>query len=374
MGSVLIAPDKFKGSMTAAEVASALAAGIRQARPRTSIDLLPVADGGEGTLAAALAAAFELVPVRATGPTSRPVDSGFARRGDLAVVELADVSGLERLPAGVAAPMMASTRGTGEVILAAVEDGCRRIVLGLGGSASTDGGAGIASALGATMRDRSGQRLPDGGRALAGLRELDTQRLRELMEGIDVVVACDVDNPLLGPTGAAATYGPQKGASPAQVVELDRCLAHWADIVAGATGNDPREVPGAGAAGGVGFAALALLDATLRPGIELVLDLVGFGERLVGVDLVITGEGSMDDQTLNGKAPMGVAKAASIAGIEVVAVCGRNSMSRTQLRRSGIGTVYPLTDLEPDVERCLREPHAIVEQIGRRIALTHLPD
>jgi len=372
---VLIASDKFKGSLTAAEVAAAVGNGVRRARPDVVVDSVPVADGGDGTLAAAVAAGFELVPVTASGPTGTPVRSGYARRGDLAVVELADVSGLVRLPSGLA-PMTATSLGTGELVAAAVAAGCRRIVLGIGGSASTDGGAGLVRGLGARLLDADGNAVGDGGAALTDLASLDLAALRTAMDGVEVVVACDVDNPLTGPDGAAATYGPQKGADPGQVIELDDALTHWADLVAQATGpssTDLRDTPGAGAAGGVGFAALALLGAELRPGIDLVLDLVGFAERLDGTDLVITGEGALDAQTLHGKAPAGVAAAAAAAGIPVVAVCGVNHLDEARLHAAGISAAYALTDLEPDVRRCIADGGPLLEQLGERIAHEHLP-
>jgi len=372
---VLIASDKFKGSLTAAEVAAAVGNGVRRARPDVVVDSVPVADGGDGTLAAAVAAGFELVPVTASGPTGTPVRSGYARRGDLAVVELADVSGLVRLPSGLA-PMTATSLGTGELVAAAVAAGCRRIVLGIGGSASTDGGAGLVRGLGARLLDADGNAVGDGGAALTDLASLDLAALRTAMDGVEVVVACDVDNPLTGPDGAAATYGPQKGADPGQVIELDDALTHWADLVAQATGpssTDLRDTPGAGAAGGVGVAALALLGAELRPGIDLVLDLVGFAERLDGTDLVITGEGALDAQTLHGKAPAGVAAAAAAAGIPVVAVCGVNHLDEARLHAAGISAAYALTDLEPDVRRCIADGGPLLEQLGERIAHEHLP-
>lgn len=377
---VLVASDKFKGTLTSAEVAAAVADGVRRVRPDTVVDTVLIADGGDGTLAAAVAAGFELVPVTACGPTGEPVSSGYARRGETAVVELADVSGLIRLPGGDLAPMTATTRGTGELIAAAVAAGCTRVILGIGGSASTDGGAGLLRALGAQLLDATGAEVPEGGEALAEVVTVELESLRKQLDGVGVVVACDVDNPLTGPTGAAATYGPQKGAGPEQIATLDKALAHWADLVAQATapgqrlgphppGLSPRNIPGAGAAGGVGFAALAVLGAELVPGIELVLELVGFRERLVGVDLVVTGEGALDEQTLHGKAVAGVASAAKVAGVPVVVVCGSSRLDDAQLRAAGIDAAYALTDLEPDVRRCIADPVPLLRELGERIGL-----
>ena len=348
-GHVLIASDKFKGSLTAAEVGAAVGAGLRRVVPDLDVVVVPVADGGDGTLAAAFAAGYSRIPVAAAGPTGEPVDTCYARLGDVAVVELADVSGLSQLPGGRLAPLTAGSRGTGEVIAAALDAGCRRIVVGIGGSAGTDGGA-----------------------ALAEIDRLDLTGMHPRLVAAEIVVACDVDNPLTGPKGAAAVYGPQKGAGPADVEKLDAAVGHWADAVAAATGADLRDSPGAGAAGGVGFAALALLGATLRPGIDLILDLVDFHDQLVGATLVITGEGSLDEQTLHGKAPAGVSSAAVAAGIPVVAVCGRNLLSDGQLRASGIVAAYSLLEIEPDPARCMADAGRLLERLAETIAADQL--
>jgi glycerate 2-kinase len=372
MTRMVIAADKFKGSLTAAEVADAVAAGVHRVRPDVGIETVPVADGGDGTVAAALAAGFERVDVTASGPTGEPVSTCFARRGDVAVVEMADVSGLVRLPGGRPAPLTATSRGTGEVIAAAVDAGCRRIVLGIGGSASTDGGAGLVRALGARLHGPDGAEVAEGGGALADVIDLDLGSLPARMAGVEVTVASDVDNPLTGATGAAAVYGPQKGAGADDVRRLDEALGHWADVVTEATGDDHRQAAGAGAAGGVGFAAIALLGAELRSGIELVLDLVRFAERLGGADLVVTGEGSLDAQTLHGKAVAGVAAAARARGVPVVAVCGRNALDANSLHTAGITAAYALTDIEPDVQRCIAEAAPLLERLGEQLAVEHL--
>ena len=372
MPRVLIASDKFKGSLAAAEVAAAVGAGVRRARPDVAVDSVPVADGGEGTLEAARAAGFGLVGVTATGPTGEPVRTAYARKGDLAVVELAAVSGLARLPGAVPAPMIASSRGTGEVVAAAVDAGCRRVVLAIGGSASTDGGLGLVRGLGAAVLGADGREVGEGGGALGAVRMLHLGAVRSRMRGVAVTVACDVDNPLTGPRGAAAVYGPQKGADPEQVRELDRGLAHWADVVARSAGEDHRHAPGAGAAGGVGFAAVALLGAGMRSGIGLVLELTGFTDRLAGVDLVVTGEGSLDEQTLHGKVVTGVAAAAAAAGIPVVAVCGRSTLDEDRLREAGVAAAYALTDLEPDPGRCMAQPVPLLQRLGERIVSDRL--
>src|SRR5664279_2682385 len=350
MTHVLVASDKFKGSLTAAAVGEAVSAGIRGVCPNTKVVVVPVA---------------------ASGPTGESVATCYAQRGDRAVVELADVSGLSQLSGGLA-PLTASSRGTGEVIAAALDAGCRRIVLGIGGSASTDGGAGLVSALGGRLLDAGGGEIANGGAALEHIERLDLSGLHPRLADAEIVVACDVDNPLTGPHGAAAVYGAQKGASPDDVGRLDGALGRWADVVADATSSDHREAPGAGAAGGVGFAAIALLGAQLRPGIDLMLDLVDFHRRLAGARLVVTGEGSLDDQTLHGKAPAGVAAAARAAGIPVVAVCGRSLLTTEQLAAAGISAAYSLKDLEPDVQRSMTNAAPLLERLAGRIAVEHL--
>ena len=412
-GHVLLATDKFKGSLTAAEATSHLAAGLRRALPGLGIRAIPVADGGEGTVDAAVEAGFARVLTRATGPTGEPIEAGFAVRGDTAVIEVAEASGLRRLPRGEAAPLSASSYGTGQLIRAALDAGCTRIILGLGGSACTDGGAGLVQALGARLLDDAGHELPPGGAALARLARIELAGLAAIGE---LIVACDVDNPLLGPNGAAAVYGPQKGATREDVALLDAALGNWSRVVqdavqdavqdigpgrgfrsgpggrsangsaqenhlatdqvlgtaaAGGTGlpvPDFAEAPGAGAAGGIGFAALALLGARLEPGIDIVLDLADFAAKAQGARLVITGEGSLDPQSLRGKAPAGVARAAARAGVPVVAVAGVCTLTPAELEAPGIRAAYTLSAIEPDLDRCVLDAGPLLEQLAADIA------
>ncbi len=370
MTRVLLAPDKFKGTLTAGEVARHLAEGIASVSPEVEVAVLPVADGGDGTVEAAVAAGYEERSARAHGPTGEERDARWARRGDVAVVEMAEISGLGQLPGGMLQAYAASSRGTGDVIAAALDAGASTIVLAIGGSASTDGGAGMLAALGARLTGADGQEVSDGGGGLAGATALDLSRLDARLRECDVVVACDVDNPLLGPHGAAAVYGPQKGASPDDVTALDAGLARWADLVDAAVGagSTDASAPGAGAAGGVGFAALAVLGARMRPGIDLVLDLVGFDEALAGSDLVVTGEGRLDEQTLSGKAPAGVAAAAAAVGTPTVAVCGRLDLELPALRAAGISAAYALTDVSDDLDECMTRPGPLLVRIGASIA------
>ncbi|MEV4558735.1 glycerate kinase [Kitasatospora sp. NPDC049285] len=367
-GHVVVAPDKFKGSLEGAEVASRIAAGIRKVSPGVEVRELPVADGGEGTLAAALAAGFSRVNVKVAGPTGLPVEAGLAVRGETAVVELAQSSGLARLPGGRTAPLAAGSYGVGQLIAKAVSLGATRIVLGLGGSACTDGGAGMVQALGVELYDADGTALPPGGAALRRLERIELGPLADVLRGVEIVVACDVDNPLLGPRGAAAVYGPQKGADAEDLVVLEDGLTRWADAVAAVTGRDVRRAPGAGAAGGVGFAALALLGATMRPGIELLLELLGFDEAVRGARLVVTGEGCLDAQTLHGKAPAGVAAAAARAGVRVAAVAGRLELAEREWRSAGFAEALALTDLAEDPAESMTRAGELAELAGARLA------
>lgn len=367
---VLIAADKFKGSLTAVQVAERVTAGLRRVVPGLDVAALPVADGGDGTVAAAVAAGFERHERLVAGPLGQEVTAAFALRGDTAVVEMAEASGLQRLPRGVFAPLTASTYGSGELLRAALDAGARTIVFGVGGSATTDGGAGMLSALGARFLDEDGEPVPPGGGALAGLARADLSGLDPRLAAVDLVLASDVDNPLTGPKGAPAVYGPQKGASPDDVELLDTALANYAKILETEVGPRAAEyavAPGAGAAGGIGYGAL-LLGARFRAGIEVMLDVLGFAPALAGATLVITGEGSLDEQTLHGKAPAGVAAAARAADKEVVAVCGRLALPPQALGRAGIRRAYPLTEVEPDVVKCIADAGPILERVAEQIA------
>jgi glycerate 2-kinase len=367
---VVVAPDKFKGSLSAPQVAAAVSAGLRAVVPDVEAVEVPVADGGDGTLDAALSAGFSRVPVRATGPTGEPVDTAYAVRDGVAVVELADACGLNRLPGGRLAALTASSAGLGQVVRAALDAGCWQVVLGIGGSASTDGGAGMLSELGVRLLDADGTPLPPVGGALERLDRVDLSGLHWALRSTEVLLASDVDNPLLGPTGAAEVYGPQKGASPEDVRLLDRGLARLVAVLAEQlpSAKDAATAAGAGAAGGVGFAALALLDAQPRPGIDLLLELIDFPAKLPGAALVVTGEGSLDTQTLHGKAPAGVAAAARTAGVPVVAVAGRSLLRTDDLAAAGIAAAYPLSDLEPDPARSMAEAGPLLDQVARQIA------
>lgn len=361
--AVLIAPDKFKGSLTAAEVAEHLAAGMDVAAVT-----LPVADGGEGTLDAALSAGFRRVPVMASDPVGRLVETAYAERDGVAVVEMAGISGLRRLSGAELAARTASSFGTGQVIAAALDAGHKRIMVGIGGSACTDGGSGMVQALGGVL---TGVTSP-GGVGLRSLAHVDLGGLHPRLGEAEILIAGDVDNPLLGPRGAAAVFGPQKGADAVDVADLEAGLTSWESAVRTATGVDAATAAGAGAAGGVGYAAMAVLGAQLCSGIDLVLDLIGFDTLLAEADLVVTGEGSLDEQTLGGKAPAGVAARAQRAGIPVIAVTGRCLLTPAQLRAAGFVAAYALTDLEPDPRVSMANAGALLRVVGARIVAEHL--
>ncbi|MFH8579406.1 glycerate kinase [Streptomyces zaomyceticus] len=367
---VLVAADKFKGSLTAVQVAERVTAGLRRVVPELTVETLPVADGGDGTVAAAVAAGFERREVRVTGPLGEEVTAAFALRGTTAVVEMAEASGLQLLPPGVFAPLTATTYGSGELLRAALDAGATTVVFGVGGSATTDGGAGMLAALGARFLDASGAPVGPGGAPLAELATADLGGLDPRFASVDLILASDVDNPLTGPKGAPAVYGPQKGATPDDVRTLDAALAHFATVLEKAIGPKAAEAaaaPGAGGAGGIGYGAL-ILGASFRPGIELMLEVLGFAPALERATLVVTGEGSLDEQTLHGKAPAGVAAAARAAGKEVVAVCGRLTLPPEALGRAGIRRAYALTDLEPDTATCIANAGPLLEDTAARIA------
>ena len=374
---IVVAPDKFKGSLEATDVVEHLAAGIRSVEPSATVVAVPVADGGEGTLDAAVGAGFVACSTTVTGSAGNPVEAGFALLDRTAVVEMALASGLAALPVDEdGAPVLdaggATSRGTGELIRAALDAGATRIVLGVGGSACTDGGAGLLQGLGARLLDDEGAELGRGGAELARLARVDLTGLDPRVQDAQFVLAADVDNPLTGTNGAAAVFGPQKGADPDLVASLDAALTVFRDRLADALGPaalTAAGAPGAGAAGGVGYAALAVLGAQRRPGIDVVLEFVGLADRMAGTDLVVTGEGSLDEQSLGGKTPMGVATTAHAAGVPVVAVCGRTTLDEETRRAAGFVRTYALTELEPDPRVSMREAGRLLEQVGARLAL-----
>jgi glycerate kinase len=362
--TIVVAPDSFKGSLTSVEVAAALRAGWLRARPADTVLLAPLADGGEGTLAAIEAAGgWEWQTAAVDDPLRRPIQARWlrSRDGGAAVIEMAEASGLSRVRPEQRDAIRATSVGTGQLIVAAVDAGASDLVIGIGGSATTDGGRGIIEALGGTV--------VDGG--TAGVQGVSLDRLDPRLGTVDVRVACDVDNPLLGARGAAATYGPQKGASPRDVASLDATLTAWADALDRASGRSERETSGAGAAGGVGFALLAIQDRfrafALCPGVDLVMDATGFDAKLRGADLVITGEGRIDAQTAFGKTALGVARRARDAGVPCIAVGGGVTPEGIDAL-AGLAIVVPVSERPQPVEEAMAAGAAPIERCAERIA------
>ncbi len=374
---ILVAPDSFGGALDSVGVAQAIAGGWLRARPDDEVRQVPMADGGEGTLAAVLAALGGRAERRTTiaqDPMGRPVSADWLLldEGRSAFVEMAAASGLahvapgERIPASA---RIASTRGTGEVVLAALDAGASRLVLGLGGSATTDGGSGMLVALGVRFLDDRDAELAPGGAALGGLARIDALALDPRLASVEVLIASDVTNPLCGPTGAAATYGPQKGADDAAVAELDAALARYGAAIEAATGRSVAELPGSGAAGGTGAGLLGFTNALLRPGIEMVAEMVDLGGALAVADLVITGEGRADEQTLAGKAAMGVAQHAAKRGVPVVLLCGTLGPGAEALEASGLfELVQPIGDRPMTLAEAMADTERLLLNAAERLA------
>ncbi|MEO6349383.1 MAG: glycerate kinase [Candidatus Limnocylindrales bacterium] len=377
---VLIAPDSFKGSLTSVAVAEALADGWRRGRPLDDIRLIPLADGGEGTLEAIKAMRSDWVelPAHARDPLGRPISATFLRRGAAGVVELASASGLFRLGAGELDPLRASTFGAGQVLAAAIGLGVRDVVLGLGGSATSDGGAGLLRALGARFLDERGLELADGGGALAQLARVDFVELAPILGEVRLTVASDVTNPLLGERGAAATYGPQKGADAAAVAALDAALTRYADVLEAASGRSIRDVPGAGAAGGTTAGLLAIADRfasfEVRPGVEVLMDLTDFDEALSTSDIVLTGEGRVDEQTAYGKTAMGVARRAHEARVRCLCFTGGADAAGIATLAAAGAIVVPVIERPMTVVEAMEAGVQPVNRAAERVARLLLSD
>jgi glycerate kinase len=369
---VLIAPDSYKESLSAREVAGEIAAGFREIFPDASYVLLPLADGGEGTVQAMVAATGgRIVAVNVTGPLGESVPAFYGLTGDgrTAVIEMAAASGLVLVPPAQRNPLLTTTYGTGELLRAALAAGVFRIVVGIGGSATNDGGAGMLQALGLRLLDREGGDIGFGGGALARLARLDASGLDPRLKGVSIHVACDVENPLLGTNGAAAVFGPQKGATPAMVAQLDANLAHYAALISRDLGADVAMVPGAGAAGGTGAALLAL-GGRLRPGIDLIMETVGFEAIAQDADLIITGEGRIDSQTVSGKAPLGVARLAKRLGKPVIGIAGSLAADVGVVYAHGFDAVFSVLPQACSLEEALANAAANIRLTARNIAAT----
>jgi glycerate 2-kinase len=369
---VVIAPDSFKESLDARSVAGAIQRGLSRVWPDATFLLKPMADGGEGTVDAVIAstgASRELADVQ--GPTGEVVRAAWAWQASTATatVELAEASGLMRLPGSKRDVAHASTHGTGQVIRAALDRGARRIVVGLGGSATNDGGAGLLVALGARMLDAGDRSLPPAGLALRDLARIDLDGLDARLRDVEIVVASDVDNPLCGPRGASAVFGPQKGAGAALVSQLDAALGRLADVHVAQGGVDRRHEPGAGAAGGAGWALLSLLGGRMRPGVDIVAELNGLDDALDGADWAFTGEGRLDAQTLGGKVPYGVALRARRAGVPVVALAGSLGDGYSALYDAGLTAAFSLVPGPMPLDRAMRDAAALLSQRAEDVAL-----
>jgi len=366
---IVIAPDSFKGSLSALGVAAAMERGVRAVFPDAEVVKIPVADGGEGTVEALVeATAGSLRSQRVHGPLGDAVEARWGVLGDgrTAVLEMAAASGLPLVPREKRDPRVTSTVGTGELLRAALDAGLPRAILGIGGSATNDGGAGLARALGVRFLDAKGRDLPEGGAALRGLARIDSSRLDPRLERVELLVACDVDNPLTGPRGASAVYGPQKGATPEMVRELDAALARYAEVARQTTGRDVGAVPGAGAAGGLGAGLLFFTPAKLRPGVEIVLEATGFEEKVRGAALVFTGEGRTDFQTSMGKAPVGVAAAAKRHGVPVVCLSGGLGPGADEVLERGIDALASAMPGPMSLEEAVAGGAALVEAAAAR--------
>ncbi|HZZ86528.1 MAG TPA: glycerate kinase [Anaeromyxobacteraceae bacterium] len=366
---VVVAPDSFKGSASALAVAEAVERGVRAVFPRAEVRKVPIADGGEGTVEALVVATRgRLLEAEVRGPLGAPVRARWGVLGDgqTAVVEMAAASGLPLVPEDRRDPRMTTTFGTGELMKAALDAGLRKLVVGIGGSATNDGGAGMARALGARFLDAGGAELPEGGAALARLERLDLSGLDPRLAGAEILVACDVDNPLTGPRGASAVYGPQKGATPEVVRELDAALGRYAGVAKAATGRDVAGLPGAGAAGGLGAGLLFFTPARLRPGVEIVLEATGFEELVKEADLVFTGEGRTDFQTAMGKAPVGVAAVARRHGVPVVCLSGGLGDGADEVLAKGIDALASIVPQPMSLEECVARGPELIEAAAAR--------
>jgi glycerate kinase len=361
---VVVAPDSFKGSVSAVEAAAAFARGVRAVWPDAEVTQVPIADGGEGTVGAMVAATGgRLEHLDVTGPLGERTRAAWGVLGDgaTAVIEMAAASGLPLVPPDRRDPRVSTTRGTGELIRAALSAGLRKLVVGIGGSATNDGGAGMARALGVRFLDAAGEELPEGGAALARLARVDLSGLDPRIREAELLVACDVDNPLCGPRGASAVYGPQKGATPGVVLELDAALARFARVAEEATGRAVALQPGAGAAGGLGAGLLLFTPARLLPGIRIVLDACGFDGLVAGADLVLTGEGRTDAQTAMGKAPVGVAEVAGRHGVPVICLSGGLGPGADEVLAHGIAAIASAVPQPMPLSECMARGAELLE-------------
>ena len=367
---IVVAPDSYKGSVSALDVAEAMERGILRVFPSADVRKIPIADGGEGTVEALVCATGgQRRYTNVCGPLGEKITAlwGVLGDGQTAVIEMAAASGLPLLPMEKRNPLTATTYGTGELIRAALDAGLRKIIIGVGGSASNDGGAGMARALGVRFTSDDGGELLEGGAALSGLKQIHMAGLDPRLQETEITVACDVDNPLCGPRGASAVFGPQKGATPEMVAELDLALGHFAACAREATGRDVSDLPGAGAAGGMGAGLLFFTPAILKPGVEIVLDAVGFSDVVKDAAFVITGEGRTDFQTAFGKAPVGVARVAKQFNVPVFCISGGLGKGADDVQAQGIDALMSICDRPLSLEECMSTGESLIESAAARL-------
>ncbi|WP_318489970.1 glycerate kinase [Photobacterium leiognathi] len=368
---IIIAPDSYKESLTAMEVATAIENGFRQVIPNAEYIKLPMADGGEGTMQSLVDASNgTIIEHSVTGPLGEQVNGFFGLMGDgkTAIIEMAAASGLHLVSPELRNPMLTTSFGTGELILAALDKGVEHIIVGIGGSATNDGGIGMAQALGVRLLDENNKQISYGGGVLDRLHRIDMSNIDPRLRSVKLEVACDVDNPLCGEKGASQVFGPQKGATPEMVTQLDNNLAHYAEIIKRDLGNDVKDMAGAGAAGGMGAALLGLFNAQLRPGIEIVMDAVNLADVLKDADLVITGEGRIDSQTIHGKTPIGVARTAKRFNKPVIGIAGSLSYDCNVVHEHGIDAVFSVVPRSVSLAEALAEAAINVELTARNVA------
>ena len=366
---IIVAPDSFKGSLSALDAGNAIKEGILRVVPEANIEVVPMADGGEGTVDALVSATGgKIIIEEVHDPLMKKIKANYGILGDgsTAVIEMASASGLPLVPKEERNPMLTTTYGTGELIKSALDQGCRKLIIGIGGSATVDGGAGMAQALGAKLLDKCGNDIPYGGGGLEFLEQIDVSDIDSRIYETETIVACDVDNPLVGPKGAPAVYGPQKGATPEMVRKLDSFLNKYADIIKRDLGIDVKNVPGAGAAGGLGAGLIAFMKARLNSGVEIVIEASGFEDHLKDADLVITGEGKIDQQTIYGKTPIGVAKTAKKYGLPVIAICGIIGEGAFSVYDNGIDALMSIISYPMTVEEAMDNAFKLISDAAER--------
>lgn len=368
---IVLAPDSFKESLSALQVAESIERGFKQVLPNADYVKVPMADGGEGTVQSLVdATGGRIIKKTVTGPLGEAAEAFFGILGNekTAVIEMAAASGLHLVPATKRNPLLTTTRGTGELIAAALEYNVNHIIIGIGGSATNDGGAGMARALGARFLNSNGQEITEGGGALSDLAAIDLSSLDSRLAHVKIEVACDVDNPLIGPKGASAIFGPQKGATPEIVNQLDENLAHYAEIIEKYLGVKIADVPGAGAAGGLGGGLLAFMQAELSRGIDIVMEAAKLSDIIAGADLVITGEGKIDGQTIFGKTPIGVAKTAKKHGVPVIGIAGNVAGDSDAVHEYGIDAIFSIVPGAVSLQEAFLHADKFVERTARNIA------